>query len=145
MIVRDDHLGRGDLCPHRGLLDGGADDVRDQTQIGRLEFEALILCLSIQRLHLAAIRAEHVGRVAHGQFRGVEVVDDRRIVGRSDRIRAGRDHRAVALDAGGVAAGITGELLALELVGGAESWEEIALLGIHEFLCLGERGARSRH
>jgi hypothetical protein len=138
-------LPRGiDLGTDRRLFERRADDVRGQAQVGRLELEALHLGLCIQGLDLATVQTEHVGQVAHGQLRGMEVIDDRLVVGGLGA-RPGRDHGAVALDARRIAARVPGELLPFELVVRLQRREEIPFLGIDLFLGLAQRGLRRGH
>ena len=74
---RDDPLGRGDLRAQSGFLDRGGDDIRRQREVGGIELVAAGLGLRRQRFHLAAVGAEYVGDVAHGDLRREQIVERR--------------------------------------------------------------------
>ena len=60
-----DVFGRCDLGAQRGLGDGRGDHVGGEAQIARLEGEALVVGLGVQRLDLAADAAERIERIRH--------------------------------------------------------------------------------
>ena len=47
----DELIGGGNLAAQRGFLNGRDHDVRRQGEIGRLELEALVVALRLQRFH----------------------------------------------------------------------------------------------
>ena len=59
----DDIEGRRDLAAQRRFLHRRGQHIRGQCEIGRLQFEALIVGLRRRRLDLAALAAKHVRRV----------------------------------------------------------------------------------
>jgi len=71
----DGALGGGDLAAQRGLGDGGDHDVGGEGEIGRLELEALLLGLGVERFGGTPRAAPQVGDESDVQQAGEQSVD----------------------------------------------------------------------
>ena len=115
----DDVSRRFDLAAQRGLLDGRRHHIGGQGQIGRFEFEALIIGERTGRLDLPTLAAEYVGCI-RDIHRRLKQIENRRRAGRSEF--GGR------------------ELLALGGRVGVYRRQKLAGLGVEVFLGLPQRG-----
>ena len=117
LVGRDDPQSRPDLRTQRRLLDGRADHVGRERDVGGLEREALHVLLRGQRFDLPPVQTEHVRHESDADLAGVEGV----IGGYVMRFVIGifqtrQKIDAVALNADGRARiGVAGHLVALGL------------------------------
>ncbi len=72
LIRLDDRPSRLDLRPQRRLLNGRADDIGSERDVGGLEREALRVLLRSQGFHLAPVEPQHVGHETDTDLRRVK-------------------------------------------------------------------------